>query len=96
MNVTITKGTTPIVLASGDYCNLVADSSCVGTIAIPGEGVAQTITAGASYGYGGYSVQREVVLSLSSGSVSVEVGQTPASISAANNGTISGGSVVTL
>lgn len=80
MNVTITKGTTPIVLASGDYCNLVADSSCVGTIAIPGEGVAQTITAGASYGYGGYSVQREVVLNIGSGSISVEIGQTPASI----------------
>lgn len=80
MNVNITKGVTPIVLAAGDYCNLVADSLCSGSIAIPGEGIAQPITAGSSYGYGGYSVQREVVLSLSSGSISVEVGQTPASM----------------
>lgn len=64
-------GTVPLVLKVGERVTLICSSGCAGFISVPGEAVAQTITAGASYDYGGYSVQREVVLSISAGTVAV-------------------------
>lgn len=64
-------GTVPLVLNVGERVTLICSSGCAGFISVPGEAVAQTITAGTSYDYGGYSVQREVVLSVSAGTVAV-------------------------
>lgn len=64
-------GTVPLVLKVGERVTLICSSGCAGFISVPGEAVAQTITAGSMYDYGGYSVQREVVLSISAGTVAV-------------------------
>lgn len=54
-------GTVPLVLKVGERVTLICSSGCAGFISVPGEAVAQTITAGSMYDYGGYSVQREAV-----------------------------------
>lgn len=70
----IYAGTIPIVLRAGESLTATAASGAVGSISIPGEGITASITAGATTYYGPYSVQREVIFAITSGSVTLNYG----------------------
>lgn len=70
--VTIQYGSTiPLVIDAGEYIKLKTSSLCAGTVAIPGEAVADTLVASSEYAYGKYTGKREVIVNLTAGSADV-------------------------
>lgn len=72
---TITPGNPiPFVLNAGEYLKITVSSGGSGTVAVPGESIADTLSASNEYFYGKYSAQREVIVTLTLGSATVTVG----------------------
>lgn len=78
------KNTTPIVLPIGYIVTITAGSTTTGTVAVPGEGVANSIASSSTYVYGPYSSRREVIVTLSQGSASANVADGPGSSAVAS------------
>jgi hypothetical protein len=73
-SVTIQSGSTiPFVVKPGEYIKINTSALSAGTVAVPGEAIAETLAASRGYAYGGFAVQREVIVRLSSGSAEVMV-----------------------
>lgn len=73
MSTTLRIGTAPIVINAGEWVQLDASADAIGQITISGERIFQTISPGGNYSYGGYTARREVIISISGGSVDVRV-----------------------
>ena len=67
--VTIQNGSTiPFILKAGEYIKITTSSLGAGTVAVPGESIADTLVASTEYAYGKFSAQREVIVLLTAGS----------------------------
>lgn len=72
--VTIQNGSTiPFILKAGEYIKITTSSLGAGTVAVPGESIADTLIASTEYAYGKFSAQREVIVRLTAGSADVEI-----------------------
>lgn len=71
---TISKGSGPIILDKGSAITIVASAGASGSISIPGEAVAQSVTSGTKYSYGPFSARREVIIALTNGTAEVTIG----------------------
>lgn len=72
--VTIQNGSTiPFILKAGEYIKITTSSLGAGTVAVPGESIADTLVASTEYAYGKFSAQREVIVRLTAGSADVEI-----------------------
>lgn len=72
--VTIQNGSTiPFILKAGEYIKITTSSLGAGTVAVPGESIADTLVASTEYAYGKFSAQREVIVRLTDGSADVEI-----------------------
>ena len=72
--VTIQNGSTiPFILKAGEYIKITTSSLGAGTVAVPGESIADTLVASTEYAYGKFSAQREVIVLLTAGSADVEI-----------------------
>lgn len=69
-----TSGTIPFVLKSGEGILIKSAPNTSGTISIAGESVLESIAPNKDYWYGPYETQREVVATISTGSVDVSIG----------------------
>lgn len=65
----------PVVLKAGEIASIITASGTAGTVSVPGEGVAYSLAASATKTYGTYTADREVIVKLTSGSASVQVGK---------------------
>ena len=74
---TISKGSGPIILDKGSAITIVASTGAAGSISIPGEAVAQSVTSGTKYSYGPFSDRREVIIALTNGTAEVTIGSVP-------------------
>lgn len=73
-SVTIQNGSTiPFIVKPGEYIKITTNALASGTASIAGEAIADTLIASSGYAYGGFSVQREVVVRLTSGAADVMV-----------------------
>lgn len=74
MRTTIYSGNpVPVVIKAGEVISILPATGSVGSVAIPGEAVAASLTAGTQVAYGAFTVDREVIVSLTAGSASVQV-----------------------
>ena len=71
---TISKGSGPIILDKGSAITIVASTGAAGSISIPGEAVAQSVTSGTKYSYGPFTDRREVIIALTNGTAEVTIG----------------------
>jgi hypothetical protein len=65
----------PIVIHPKESATFDASSDAIGTIAIPGQGIQQVIAASTSYTYGEYSSKRDIVVTLTQGTLECRVDQ---------------------
>jgi len=73
MSTVFGKGTFPVVLKAGQYVQGITSAGAAGTLSIPKQGVLQTLSPSTTYVYGGYTVDTEMVLMLTQGTVTVTV-----------------------
>lgn len=74
MQTTIQNGNpVPFVLKSGEGLKLSLSAGASGTVNVPGEGIADSVSASNEYFYGKYAEQREVIVRLTSGSANAIV-----------------------
>lgn len=74
--------TTPFVIQPGEFVKINTGAGCAGTVAVPGEAVAQALIAQSEFAFGPYSAQREVIVAITSGSAIVAASLAPASSAA--------------
>lgn len=76
MSTTVGKGTTPIGFKATQFLQVVTAADAVGTLVIPKQGVVQAVAGVATYNYGSYTTDGELVVTLTQGTVQVLVTDT--------------------
>lgn len=62
----------PLILQAGETLVITLATNSSGNAAVPGQSVSTSMTAGGSYSFGPYSVQREVVVTLTAGTATAD------------------------